>query len=101
MELWIPAFEWQQPVCLPQLSSLPGQQQFGRGEELTTFLVQIQNVGACLLNDSLGHHLNGRRNPAVIEAMREPNLKEGEPERTTTELYVCCSHPAQLLSASL
>lgn len=101
MEMWIPAFIWKQPVCLPQLPSLPRQRQFGRGEELTTFLVQIQNVGACLLNDSLGHHLNGKRNPAVIEVMHEPNLKEGEPGRRAAELYVCCSHPAQLLYTSL
>lgn len=72
-------------MCLPQLHSLTGQRQYGRGGKLTTFLVQIQNAGARLLDDSFGHHLNGRRNPAVTEVMHELNLKEGEPERRVTE----------------
>lgn len=101
MEMYIPAFTWKQCVCLPTFPGFPGQWQFGRGEELTTFLVQIQNVSACMFNDSLGHHLDGMRKPAVIKVVHEPNLKDEELERRATKVYVCCLHPAQLISAFL
>lgn len=77
-------------MCLPQLHNPPSQRQFVRGGKHTTFLVQIQNSGACLLNDSLGHHLKEMRNPAVLELMHEINLKrlESRSEKKAREIYV-------------
>lgn len=77
-------------MCLSQLHNLPSQRLFVRGGKHTTFLVQIQNAGACFLDDSLGHHLKGMRNPAVLEVMHEINLKRWESgsERKARELSV-------------
>lgn len=46
-----------------------------------------------MFNDSLGHHLDGMRKPAVTKVVHEPNLKDEELERRATKVYVCLLTP--------